>query len=124
MKAVENIHPVDAHVGQRIRNRRKELGFTQSKLADALGLTFQQVQKYERGANRVSASKLWEISDVLEVGLTYFFEDMPTDEPIHEAADEEVKRLLNAFESIADPALRHAVISLAEQLRRSQVRAA
>ncbi|HMO43605.1 MAG TPA: helix-turn-helix transcriptional regulator, partial [Phenylobacterium sp.] len=55
-------NPVDRHVGLRIRLRRKELGVSQEKLAEAIGLTFQQVQKYERGANRVSASKLWEIA--------------------------------------------------------------
>lgn len=70
-------HPVDQHVGLRVRARRKLLGMSQEKLADALGLTFQQVQKYERGANRVSASKLYEISRSLKCEPAYFFEGLP-----------------------------------------------
>ncbi len=62
-------HPVDRHVGARIRLRRKELGRTQEKLAEAVGVTFQQVQKYERGSNRVSASKLWEIARELRTPI-------------------------------------------------------
>jgi transcriptional regulator with XRE-family HTH domain len=67
-------HPVDRHVGLRIRMRRKELGLSQERLAQALGLTFQQVQKYERAANRVSASKLWAIARVLKAPVAYFYE--------------------------------------------------
>jgi transcriptional regulator with XRE-family HTH domain len=69
-------HPIDQHVGNRVRLRRTLLGYSQDKLAQALGLTFQQVQKYERGANRVSASKLFEIASVLSVQISYFFQDM------------------------------------------------
>ncbi len=69
-------NPVDLHVGARVRMRRKLLGMSQEKLADALGLTFQQVQKYERGANRVSASKLFEIARFLDVGPSYFFDGL------------------------------------------------
>lgn len=69
-------HPVDRHVGLHIRMRRKALGISQEKLADALGLTFQQVQKYERGANRVSASKLWEIARALKTNVAYFYEGL------------------------------------------------
>ena len=69
-------NPVDVHVGRRVRLRRKELGVSQAWLADRLGLTFQQVQKYERGANRISASKLYQIASVLEVPITYFFEGL------------------------------------------------
>ena len=69
-------HNVDVHVGSRIRLRRKLYGVSQEKLADALGLTFQQVQKYERGRNRVSASKLYETARFLEVPITYFFEGL------------------------------------------------
>lgn len=72
-------NPVDVHVGARIRERRRELGMSQQGLADHLGLTFQQVQKYERGANRVSASVLWSISGRLGVSATYFFQGLPTD---------------------------------------------
>jgi len=70
----EGPHPVDRHVGLRIRMRRKELGISQERLAEALGLTFQQVQKYERAANRVSASKLWEIARALSTSVAYFYE--------------------------------------------------
>ncbi|MGH6908715.1 MAG: helix-turn-helix domain-containing protein [Phenylobacterium sp.] len=66
-------NPVDRHVGLRIRLRRRELGLSQERLADAIGLTFQQVQKYERAANRVSASKLWEMSRVLAAPISYFY---------------------------------------------------
>jgi transcriptional regulator with XRE-family HTH domain len=69
-------NPVDLHVGARIRMRRRMQGVSQEKLADALGLTFQQVQKYERGANRVSASKLYEIAASLRTPVAYFFEGL------------------------------------------------
>ncbi|HEX3699770.1 MAG TPA: helix-turn-helix transcriptional regulator [Phenylobacterium sp.] len=69
-------HPVDRHVGLHIRMRRKALGVSQEKLAESLGLTFQQVQKYERGANRVSASKLWEIARALKTNVAYFYEGL------------------------------------------------
>jgi transcriptional regulator with XRE-family HTH domain len=74
-------HPIDLHVGRRMRQRRTLLGLSQERLAESLGLTFQQVQKYERGANRVSASRLYELGRVLEVPIGYFFEDLPVDMP-------------------------------------------
>ena len=70
-------HPTDIHVGNRVRMRRTLLGLSQSTLADALGITFQQVQKYETGANRISASRLHHISQVLDVPISYFFEELP-----------------------------------------------
>ena len=72
-------NPVDRHVGLRIRLRRKELGISQEKLAESIGLTFQQVQKYERAANRVSASKLWEVARALNTNINYFYEGLGTD---------------------------------------------
>lgn len=69
-------NPIDVHVGNRIRLRRTLLGLSQEKLASLLGLTFQQVQKYERGMNRVGASRLWDIGKVLEVPINFFYEDM------------------------------------------------
>ena len=69
-------NPVDVHVGKRIRLRRTILHITQQQMAEMLGLTFQQVQKYEKGMNRVGASRLWDISRVLEVPMGFFFEDM------------------------------------------------
>ncbi|MGE5504897.1 MAG: helix-turn-helix domain-containing protein [Actinomycetota bacterium] len=71
--------PVDAHVGFRIRQRRMHLGMSQEKLANALGVTFQQVQKYESGANRIGASRLWDISQVLDAPAAFFFDDIPMD---------------------------------------------
>lgn len=73
-------HPIDVHVGGKVRLRRKFLGLSQQDLADAIGLTFQQVQKYERGSNRISASKLYEIGRVLTVPVGYFFAEL-TDPP-------------------------------------------
>ena len=69
--------PIDVHVGSRIRLRRTLLGMSQERLGDSLGLTFQQVQKYERGVNRVSASRLFDLARVLEVPISFFYEDMP-----------------------------------------------
>ncbi len=68
---------VDDHVGRRLRARRKELGISQEKLADALGISYQQVSKCESGVNRVSASRLWDIAQALGVGVGYFFEGIP-----------------------------------------------
>jgi transcriptional regulator with XRE-family HTH domain len=89
LMSVENNgpNPVDIHVGARVRLRRKAMGLSQSALADALELTFQQVQKYERGTNRISASKLFEISRTLRVPLAYFF-DGYSDEQVVEAFEE------------------------------------
>lgn len=69
-------HPVDVHVGKRIRHRRWLIGKTQQQLAEQVGIKFQQIQKYETGANRVSASRLWDISDALEVPVSFFFEGL------------------------------------------------
>jgi len=69
-------NPIDVHVGQRIRQRRTLLGMSQEKLAEAIGLTFQQVQKYERGRNRVSSSRLFDLTRILDVPISYFFEEM------------------------------------------------
>ena len=69
-------HPVDAHVGKRIRHRRWMVGMTQQQLADKVGIKFQQIQKYETGMNRVSASRLWDIADALGVGISFFFEGL------------------------------------------------
>ena len=75
-EAAQGPNPVDRHVGLRIRMRRKELGISQERLAESIGLTFQQVQKYERAANRVSASKLWEMSRALSTNISYFYEGL------------------------------------------------
>ena len=70
-------NPIDVHVGSRVRIRRTLLGLTQGQIGEALGLTFQQIQKYERGANRIGSSRLFKLSNLLDVPVTYFFDDMP-----------------------------------------------
>src|SRR5664280_2881088 len=70
-------NPIDVHVGSRVRIRRRELGMSQEKLGDALGLTFQQVQKYEKGTNRIGASRLQHIAQILQVPVTFLFEGAP-----------------------------------------------
>ncbi len=69
-------NPVDVYVGNRVKHRRTTLGMSQEQLGVALGVTFQQVQKYERGANRIGASRLWDLSRVLECPVSYFYDDM------------------------------------------------
>ena len=69
--------PIDIHVGKRVRIKRRLLGMSQTVLGDAIGISFQQMQKYERSANRISASRLFEISQVLDVPVSFFFDDMP-----------------------------------------------
>ena len=76
---VTNNNAVDVHVGKRVRMRRTLLGMSQEQLGVSLNITFQQVQKYERGANRISASRLWDISQILDVQISYFFDDMTDD---------------------------------------------
>ena len=87
-------NPIDVHVGLQVRLRRKELKISQEKLAETLGLTFQQVQKYERGANRISASKLYEIARSLRVSISWFFEGL---------SDPQAGRLKDAAEMQAPP---------------------
>ncbi|MBW4707526.1 helix-turn-helix domain-containing protein [Roseobacter sp. YSTF-M11] len=81
------VHVVDVHVGKRIRQRRWLVGMTQQKLAECVGIKFQQIQKYETGANRVSASRLWDIADALEVDVAFFFEGLKTDDAEAAAQD-------------------------------------
>lgn len=78
------VHPVDSHVGRQIRNRRKLLGMTQQELGQSVGIRFQQIQKYESGANRVSASRLWELSRALGVPIDFFYQGL---EPANGAND-------------------------------------
>lgn len=77
-------HPVDIHVGRRLRARRRLLGLTQELLANAVDIRFQQIQKYESGANRISASRLWSLAKALDVSVSYFFDGMNGHEPISE----------------------------------------
>ena len=118
-------HPVDVHVGQRLRMRRTLLGMSQEKVAEALGLTFQQLQKYEKGANRVSASRLHELSQILDVPQSFFFEELPTNaksrnRAISSASDEEFDPMnkretlefVRAYYRIKDPAVRGRIAAL------------
>ncbi|MBN8187312.1 MAG: helix-turn-helix domain-containing protein [Salipiger thiooxidans] len=79
-------HPVDVHVGKRIRHRRWLVGMTQQQLAEQVGIKFQQIQKYETGANRVSASRLWDIADALDVSVSFFFEGLETEQDAPDSA--------------------------------------
>ena len=81
-------HPVDVHVGKRIRQRRWMVGITQQQLAEAVGIKFQQIQKYETGMNRVSASRLWDIADALDVAVSFFFEGLNADGEAAATSDE------------------------------------
>jgi transcriptional regulator with XRE-family HTH domain len=91
---VSKPNPVDIHVGSRVRLRRTLLGMSQEKLGTAVGLTFQQIQKYERGANRIGSSRLFQFAQVLDVPVSFFFEDMP-----EEIARSQPGASLNASES-------------------------
>ena len=104
--------PIDVHVGSRIRLRRTLLGMSQERLGEALGLTFQQVQKYERGVNRVSASRLFDLSHVLDVPIGFFFDDVPD----AVLSRRETLELVAAYYRILDPAVRQRVLDLIKSL--------
>lgn len=127
-------NPVDVHVGGRVRLRRTLLGMSQEKLGEAIGLTFQQVQKYERGANRIGASRLFDLSRVLDVPVSFFFDDMPdsvasrspaltrgptvseqsTDpDPL---AKRETLELVRAYYRISDPLVRKRLFEMTKAL--------
>lgn len=82
------VHPIDLHVGQKLRQRRCLLGMTQQRLAESVGIKFQQIQKYESGANRVSASRLWALAEALDVPVAYFFEGLARDDSAGELGGE------------------------------------
>lgn len=129
----ERLGAIDAHVGARIRLRRTLLGLTQERLGEALGLTFQQVQKYERGTNRVGASRLFDLARILEVPVEYFYTDLPaaaggarnrygfaeagesygTDEGL---ANRETLELVRAYYRITDPGVRKRVFELVKSM--------
>ncbi|MEM8958642.1 MAG: helix-turn-helix transcriptional regulator [Pseudomonadota bacterium] len=80
-------HPVDIHVGKKVRHRRWMVGMTQQQLADQVGIKFQQIQKYETGMNRISASRLWDIAETLDVPVSYFFDGLDQKQVSHSAGD-------------------------------------
>ncbi|WP_458761437.1 helix-turn-helix domain-containing protein [Afipia sp. TerB] len=123
-------NPIDKYVGSRVRMRRIMLGMSQEKLGEALGLTFQQIQKYEKGTNRIGASRLQQISDIVQVPVSFFFEGGPSSASsvagMEEApspayvsdflATSEGLALTKAFMRIADPKLRRSIVDLVEQM--------
>lgn len=116
-------NPVDVHVGNRIRIRRALLNLSQEKLAALLGLTFQQVQKYERGMNRVGASRLWDISKVLEVPVSFFYEDMDEDIAAQSPrmfvlSEEDLIRIKEIEQECTDPMLKAEAIELVKDYYR------
>ncbi len=127
----EGPNPIDIHVGARLRLRRTLLGLSQEKLGEAVGITFQQLQKYERGSNRISASRLYNLSQVLGVPVSYFFDDMPspdsavtksltalpseTDE-FESMARRETLELVRAYYRIEDPGVRKRTFDLLKAL--------
>ncbi|MDE2583532.1 MAG: helix-turn-helix transcriptional regulator [Rhodospirillales bacterium] len=129
--------PIDVHVGSRIRLRRTLLGMSQERLGESLGLTFQQVQKYERGVNRVGASRLFDLAHALDVPISFFFDDMPDSvagplgasarrlHGLSEAQDpfgddtmsrRETLELVRAYYRISDPAVRKRVFELIKSM--------
>lgn len=110
-------HPVDAHVGKRIRHRRWMVGMTQQQLAEKVGIKFQQVQKYETGMNRVSASRLWDIAETLGVTISFFFEGLSADQPAATdmMGDKEAAELVRSYYAIPE-AQRRRLFDLARVL--------
>src|SRR5262245_47074081 len=127
-------NPIDKHVGSRVRMRRMMLSMSQEKLGDALGLTFQQVQKYEKGTNRIGASRLQQISQILQVPVAFFFEGAPNVAPHGAASTEGMKEapspayvsaflatseglaLTKAFMRIKEAKLRRRIVDLVEEI--------
>ena len=120
-------NPIDIHVGGRIRLRRNMLGMSQEKLGENLGITFQQIQKYEKGTNRVGASRLQAIASILEVPVAFFFEDAPggseglaeesqTTYVVDFLSSTEGLQLNRAFVRIGDPKVRRKIIDLVRAL--------
>lgn len=113
-------HPVDAHVGKRVRHRRWMVGMTQQQLADKVGIKFQQIQKYETGMNRVSASRLWDIADTLGVTISFFFEGLAEGAQVTPVggdilADKEALELVRSYYAIPE-AQRRRLFDLARVL--------
>lgn len=127
-----NPNPIDVHVGNRVRMRRMLIGMSQEKLGEKLGLTFQQVQKYEKGSNRVSASRLHHMAQILNVPVQYFFDDLPEGSGSEEHAGfsesaepnlimsflstSEGLQLTRAFNEITDTDVRRRVVDLVKSL--------
>lgn len=122
--------PIDVHVGQRIRERRSLLGVSRNDLAKSLGLSIQQIQKYESGDSTVSASRLYELAVLLDVSPSYFFENMPQSLPhnaeisklgrdVTEANPQEIRQMATIYQHIQNPGLRHNLYELARAMARN-----
>jgi transcriptional regulator with XRE-family HTH domain len=132
----DGVQPTDKHVGGRVRMRRTMLGMSQTNLGDALDLTFQQVQKYEKGTNRIGASRLQHISQILQVPVEFFFQGGPQFRGHHDPqtsapspqyvsdylATKDGLQLTKAFMQIPDPKLRRSIVNLVEQIADSEDR--
>ena len=126
MQNQRSANSIDYHVGPRLRLRRLELGMSQERLAEKLGITFQQIQKYERGTNRIGASRLHDISVALQVPISYFFEGAEgvkpgpisgVESPLSEALnDSATVRLLRAFSQIEDASVRQKAVTVIEAI--------
>ena len=127
--SIKQPNPVDKYVGSRVRMRRIMLGMSQEKLGKALGLTFQQIQKYEKGTNRVGASRIQQIAEALNVPVSFLFEGGPGGSRAADELEEvspayvsdflatsEGLALAGAFTRIADPKLRRSIVDLVEQI--------
>lgn len=131
MESKKKPNPIDIHVGSRLRLRRNMLGISQEKLGEGLGITFQQIQKYEKGTNRVGASRLQAISSILSVPVAFFFEDAPSGDGVapkglaedHSGiyvadfmSSTEGLQLNRAFAKIGDPKVRRRLVELVKVL--------
>ena len=126
--AKDGPHPIDVHVGSRVRLRRTLLGLNQTQLGEKLGITYQQIQKYETGFNRISASRLYMLTKILDTPLAYFFDDVPQDtenavpHPVSSGAlggvmlKRETLELVRAYYRIGDPAARKGLFKLTEAM--------
>ena len=122
-------HPVDVHVGARMRQRRSLLGMSQTNLGTAVGLTFQQIQKYERGSNRIGSSRLFEFAKVLDVPVSYFFDEMPSNalagRPMSGRGKKGFGEASTPFETEKDPLVKRETLELVRayyKIRESRVR--
>ncbi|HPF47367.1 MAG: helix-turn-helix transcriptional regulator [Emcibacteraceae bacterium] len=128
--------PVDIHVGARVRLRRTLLGMSQEKLGKALGLTFQQVQKYERGANRIGSSRLYQLSKILDVPVSFFFDEMTPDSTrkaegmaegskqvfeVDKLSRRETLELVRAYYKIIDPSVRKRIFEMVKAIGSSAI---
>lgn len=121
--------PVDIHVGQRLKIRRKTLGMSQTTLGDAIGISFQQLQKNETGGNRIGASRLFELSQILDVPISYFFDDMPPELAGQSSTHSygldvfdtsEAAEVTRIYLRITDPSMRLHVRELAKNIARNE----